>query len=45
MNSNWCLVYGIANKVRCEKSLKMDMKKDAVDIIFKYIDLYKNNCP
>jgi hypothetical protein len=44
MNSNWCLVYRIANNVRCDTSLKMDMKKDAVDIIFIYMDIYKNDC-
>ena len=44
MDGNWCDVYKLTNNVRSNKKLKMDMKKEAIDIIFEYMDIYKDNC-
>jgi hypothetical protein len=41
---SWCEVYKTTNRVRINKSLKLDMKKEATDIIFEYMDLYKAEC-
>ncbi len=44
MNSDWCEVYRIADKVRKNISLIRDMNDEAVKIIFDYISLYKKYC-
>ena len=44
LDSDWCEVYNLANNVRTNQSLNMDMKEDAIKIIFEYMDLYKDNC-
>lgn len=44
MDSDWCKVYNLANNVRINESLKRDMKQEAIDIIFEYMDLYNDNC-
>ena len=41
---DWCTVYSIMDDVRKNKSLKKDIKPEAVEIIFNYIDLYKDYC-
>lgn len=44
LNSDWCEVYNLTNNVRINETLNKDMKEDAIDIIFNYMDLYKKNC-
>jgi hypothetical protein len=44
MDSNWCEVYNLTNNVRINKNLILDMKEDAANIIFEYMDLYKDDC-
>lgn len=44
MYSDWCEVYNLTNNVRINKKLNQDMKEDAINIIFDYIDLYKSSC-
>lgn len=39
-----CLVYKLANGVRNNKQLNKDMNEEAIEIIFKYIDFYKDDC-
>lgn len=41
---NWCEVYSLTNRVRNNKALTQDMNEEAIAIIFKYMDLYKENC-
>ncbi len=43
-NSDWCSIYLIANNVRMNTTLKIDMREAAIDIIFSYMDLYKDEC-
>ena len=40
----WCEVYNLTNIVRGDKSLNIDMKDEAINIIFKYMDQYKEYC-
>ena len=44
MNTSWCKVWRLAEKVKNDKKLKQDMRKKAVDIIMKYMILYKDDC-
>lgn len=44
MNSNWCKVYNLTNNVRINKTLIKDMKEESVNVIFEYMDLYKDYC-
>lgn len=44
MDKNWCEVFKSTDSVRKNKQLKLDMKKPAIDIIFGYMDLYKEEC-
>lgn len=44
MDSDWCEVYKLTNNVRINESLKRDMRPEAIDIIFEYMDLYKDEC-
>ena len=44
MNSDWCEVYTLANNVRINKTLISDMKINTINIIFDYMDKYKENC-
>ena len=41
---NWCAVYSATDAVRKDKSLVMDMNENAKNIIFKYMDIYKEYC-
>lgn len=43
-SNDWCDVFKKADNVRLNKSLTMDMKKNAVNTIFEYMDLYKKYC-
>jgi hypothetical protein len=43
--NGWCEVYNLTNRVREDKSLTKDIRNDAVDIIFEYMDGYKDYCP
>jgi hypothetical protein len=44
MNDNWCKVYNLTNNVRINHSLKKDMNDEAINNIFEYMDLYKEDC-
>jgi hypothetical protein len=44
MDSDWCEVYNLTNSVRENKELKIDMKEEAISIIFDYMDIYKDDC-
>ena len=43
-DSDWCLLWKATNTVRTNQDLKMDMRKQAIAIIFDYMDLYKGDC-
>jgi len=43
-DSNWCQVYLVAYSVKTNNTLTNDMKGQAVDIIFEYMNLYKEYC-
>jgi hypothetical protein len=44
MDNNWCNVFLATDNVRKNKTLKKDLNKKATEIIFKYMDLYKDSC-
>lgn len=44
MDANWCDVYRLTNNVRINNSLDMDMKPEAIEIIFEYMDMYNDDC-
>jgi len=44
MDYDWCQVYLLTHKVRLNDNLNKDMKITAVNNIFQYMDLYKDNC-
>ncbi len=41
---DWCKVWTVTNMVRENKSLTIDMKPVAIQIIFEYMDLYQDEC-
>lgn len=44
LDRNWCRAYTVVDNVRQNKNLTQDMKREAVEAIFKYIDGYKDEC-
>jgi len=44
IDSDWCEVYKLTDRVRENKELVQDMKEEAIAIIFEYMDLYQDNC-
>lgn len=44
MNNDFCATYRLVNDVREDKSLKKDMRDEAIAIIFEYMDLYADDC-
>lgn len=44
MNSSFCEVYNLTNNIRIDESLNDDMNNEAIEIIFDYTDLYKEDC-
>jgi len=44
MDTDFCRVYKICEEVRKNYSLTQDMKMDALNIIFGYIEDYKGYC-
>lgn len=44
MDSNWCEVYLITDRVRTDAKLKDDIKPEAVAKIYEYMDIYKDEC-
>jgi hypothetical protein len=44
MDSDWCAVYTITNKVRLNAKLTQDMHADVIKNIFEYMDLYQSSC-
>jgi hypothetical protein len=44
LNSDWCKVYRFTDEVRRNTTLDKDMKEEAIAIIFKYMDNYKDSC-
>jgi hypothetical protein len=43
-DSDWCAVYKLTDAVRTNAGLTMDMRKEASDAVFEYMDLYKDSC-
>lgn len=43
-DKDWCEVWKVCDKVRISYSLNQDLKEEAQNIIFKYMDLYKSYC-
>ncbi|PLW92222.1 MAG: hypothetical protein C0592_11850 [Marinilabiliales bacterium] len=41
---NWCNVYKATDDVRKNTALDQDMRGDAIDMIFDYMDSYKADC-
>lgn len=39
-----CQVYHCTHSVRMDKSLKVDMRQEAIGVIFDYMDIYKEGC-
>ncbi len=44
MDSNWCEVYQITDRIRQNSKLKTDLKPEAIKIIYDYMDIYKTDC-
>lgn len=44
LDSDWCDVYKIINKIKENTELKIDFKDEAAKIIYDYIDGYKEFC-
>lgn len=44
MDSNWCEVYQITDRIRNNQRLMNDMRTRAVDIIYEYMDIYGDSC-
>jgi len=43
-NNNSCKVYQVLEDVRVNSGLKYDFKKEATDVIFEYVTMYKKHC-
>ncbi len=43
-DSSWCELFKAVDSVRNNDKIKMDMRPDAINIIFEYMDLYKDEC-
>ena len=44
MDSNWCEVYQITDRIRKNERLLNDMRTRAVGIIYDYMDVYGDSC-
>jgi hypothetical protein len=44
LNSDWCEVWKLVEKVLEDKTLKQDLRPEAVKIITDYMSLYKEYC-
>lgn len=44
MNSDWCDVWKITDKVFTDPELVRDMRTEAIEIIFNYMALYRDEC-
>lgn len=44
MDSDWCEVFKITDKVRQDTALDKDMKDEAAQIVYEYMDGYKEFC-
>jgi hypothetical protein len=44
MDKSWCDLFKLTDAVDKNSSLTMDMKKEAIKIIFDYMNLYKDSC-
>jgi hypothetical protein len=43
-DDSWCQVYRLTDDVRSNTALKMDMKPEASQLIFDYMDIYSEYC-
>lgn len=43
-DTDWCKVYQLTNAVRENNKLEIDMRDQAISLIFEYMDLYKDSC-
>lgn len=44
MDGSWCKVFELCDSVRANQGLKMDMRQEASEIIFEYMNLYSEYC-
>ncbi len=44
VQGDWCMLYKEVHGVRKNKTLRMDFPIEANNIVFDYINLYKNSC-
>ena len=44
MDSSWCEVYQITDRIRKNERLMNDMRTKAVGIIYEYVDIYGESC-
>ena len=44
MDKSWCDMFKLTDSVDKNSSLQKDMKKEAIKIIFDYMNLYKGDC-
>ncbi|MCX7697594.1 MAG: hypothetical protein N2Z72_07890 [Bacteroidales bacterium] len=44
LDINWCNVYKVVNEVMNDHNLLMDMREEAIEIIWAYISLYEDTC-
>ena len=43
-DQDWCEVYKLTDNVRTNPELMVDIKVEAIDLIFEYMDLYEDSC-
>lgn len=43
-SEDWCAVYLLCNEVKVDEALKFDMRQEAADRIYAYMDLYLQGC-
>lgn len=44
MDNNWCEVFRIPDAIRLNSELTVDLRPEAIDLIFQYTDSYKEYC-
>ncbi|ASS49899.1 MAG: hypothetical protein A3D31_09985 [Candidatus Fluviicola riflensis] len=44
MDSDWCAVFKLTDAVRNNAGLTVDMRQEAINKVFEYMDLYRDSC-
>lgn len=44
MDNDWCAVFKLTDAVRTNTGLTADMRREAIDKVFEYMDLYRDSC-